>query len=437
MIRPRGGDFCYTDSEVDQMAEEIRFARACGADGVVLGLLTPDGDVDRQRTEALVKAADGMEVTFHRAFDMARDPFAALDAVVACGCRRILTSGGCNTAVEGACNTPRTGCPGCGTYRDHGRQRRECLECPPAGRGGADALHFSARGWRESRMRFRNPRVSMGGGRNPRIRRSVCRRDACTTDSQRTRTMIRWLILLLSLGLCACGGSRYGSGIPAYYDPLLDAALAECPRADSLQQLLRETPRAEREAMAWLMAWMPCGDLDTMRLDLLRENVTYACRARAQFPWAQTLPDSIFLNEVLPYAAVDEVRDAWRGDFYARFAPCVAGCRTLREAAEAVNRSIVERVGGVQYAAREDQPEPRGVDASAHGLLYGTFGAAGRCPAVGGHSGTVRRNPGLARRPGQPQLDGGVVRRRMALHGVLFFRDSTGRGSWPMPGEPR
>ncbi len=160
--------------------------------------------------------------------------------------------------------------------------------------------------------------------------------------------MIRWLILLLSLGLCACGGSRYGSGIPAYYDPLLDAALAECPRADSLRQLLRETPRAEREAMAWLMAWMPCGDLDTMRLDLLRENVTYACRARAQFPWAQTLPDSIFLNEVLPYAAVDEVRDAWRGDFYARFAPCVAGCRTLREAAEAVNRSIVERVG-VEY----------------------------------------------------------------------------------------
>lgn len=58
--------------------------------------------------------------------------------------------------------------------------------------------------------------------------------------------MIRLLTLLMCLGLCACGGSRYGSGIPESYDPLLDAALAECPRADSLRMLLRETPRAER-----------------------------------------------------------------------------------------------------------------------------------------------------------------------------------------------
>ncbi len=166
--------------------------------------------------------------------------------------------------------------------------------------------------------------------------------------------MIRWLLLLLSAGLCACGGSRYGSGIPACYDPLLDAALSESPRADSLRQLLRETPREEREAMAWLIAWMPCGDRDTMRLDLLRENVSCACRARAQFPWSRRLPDSIFLNEVLPYAVIDEVRDSWRADFYERFAPCVAGCRTLREAAEAVNRAIVERVG-VEYNTQREK----------------------------------------------------------------------------------
>lgn len=166
--------------------------------------------------------------------------------------------------------------------------------------------------------------------------------------------MIRWLILLLSLGLCACGGSRYGSGIPESYDPLLDAALAGCPRADSLRQLLRETPRAEREAMAFLIAWMPCGDRDTMRLDLLRENVTCACRARERFRWAKELPDSIFLNEVLPYAVIDEVRDGWRADFLERFAPCVSDCRTLREAAETVNRVIVERVG-VEYNTRREK----------------------------------------------------------------------------------
>lgn len=154
-------------------------------------------------------------------------------------------------------------------------------------------------------------------------------------------------LLLLMLGAlfgASCATNPYGEGIPASYVPLLDAALEETPRADSLRMLLRETPRAEREAMAYLIAWMPRGDRDTMSLELLRENVHYACLARKEYPWAKSLPDSVFLNEVLPYAVVDEVRDSWRADFYERFAPCVAGCTTLREAFEAVNRNLRDRV---------------------------------------------------------------------------------------------
>lgn len=154
-------------------------------------------------------------------------------------------------------------------------------------------------------------------------------------------------LLLLMLGALfgvSCATNPYGEGIPASYVPLLDAALEETPRADSLRMLLRETPRAEREAMAYLIAWMPRGDRDTMSLELLRENVHYACLARKEYPWAKSLPDSVFLNEVLPYAVVDEVRDSWRADFYERFAPCVAGCTTLCEAFEAVNRNLRDRV---------------------------------------------------------------------------------------------
>ena len=129
MIRPRGGDFCYTDAETALMAEEIRFARACGADGVVLGVLTPDGEVDETRTAQLVREAEGMEVTFHRAFDMTRDPRQALEAVIRTGCRRVLTSGagGCRDAASlgGAGGRP---------HRNHGRKRRQSVERPPAGR---------------------------------------------------------------------------------------------------------------------------------------------------------------------------------------------------------------------------------------------------------------------------------------------------------------
>ena len=99
MIRPRGGDFLYTAQEFDQMRLDIEYARSCGADAVVLGLLLPDGRIDTERTAELVAAAGAMEVTFHRAADLTPDPVEAVGDILAAGCRRILTSGGCQTAA--------------------------------------------------------------------------------------------------------------------------------------------------------------------------------------------------------------------------------------------------------------------------------------------------------------------------------------------------
>lgn len=163
MIRPRGGDFLYSDLEFEQMALELKQAKACGANAAVLGVLTPNGDVDKERTTRLVKLAAPMPVVFHRAFDMTRDWHTALEDIIACGCRRILTSGGRNTAMEGI-----------GTLRDIVTQARGRIEIM-AGSGvnpanalsladtGVDALHFSARSRRDSGMLYRNPQVSMGG----------------------------------------------------------------------------------------------------------------------------------------------------------------------------------------------------------------------------------------------------------------------------------
>ena len=164
IIRPRGGDFCYTDDELSVMAYDIGVARQAGADGVVFGVLRPDGSIHLEAMRQLMEAARGMSVTFHRAFDVCRDPFEALEQIVALGCDRILTSGQEPTAEEGIpllaqLNRRAAGriaiMPGCGVNAGNIARIAHATGC--------HEFHFSGRSAVESTMEYRNPRVSMGG----------------------------------------------------------------------------------------------------------------------------------------------------------------------------------------------------------------------------------------------------------------------------------
>ncbi|MBR6883838.1 MAG: copper homeostasis protein CutC, partial [Bacteroidales bacterium] len=105
LIRPRPGDFCYSEAEINQMEKEIETALEEGADGIVIGCLTPEGEVDEAAMERLVRTAKNrnarVSITFHRAFDRCPNPAAALERILLLGCDRILTSGGKPTAEEG------------------------------------------------------------------------------------------------------------------------------------------------------------------------------------------------------------------------------------------------------------------------------------------------------------------------------------------------
>lgn len=93
IIRPRGGDFLYTEPEFQAMVEDVRRCEQLGCDGVVIGMLREDGTVDVDRCAELIRNAAAMQVTFHRAFDRVNDPFTALEQIIDLGCARILTSG--------------------------------------------------------------------------------------------------------------------------------------------------------------------------------------------------------------------------------------------------------------------------------------------------------------------------------------------------------
>ena len=101
IVRPRGGDFCYTNLEFEVMKSDVEAVKSAGANGIVIGILNPDATIDIQRTQELVRLAEPLPVTFHRAFDYTPDPFLSLEILADNGISRILSSGQATSALKG------------------------------------------------------------------------------------------------------------------------------------------------------------------------------------------------------------------------------------------------------------------------------------------------------------------------------------------------
>ena len=164
IIRPRGGDFLYSPLEQRIMLKDIDNARRLGADGVVFGCLTAEGDIDITLMEQLIEVAGDMSVTFHRAFDVCRNPHKAIEDIISLGCNRILTSGQQPTAEQGIMLLKElkkqaaghiTLLAGCGV--------NETNIAHIAKETGIHEFHFSARETLKSGMKYHNEIVSMGG----------------------------------------------------------------------------------------------------------------------------------------------------------------------------------------------------------------------------------------------------------------------------------
>ncbi|GAA4213702.1 copper homeostasis protein CutC [Pedobacter jeongneungensis] len=163
IIRPRGGDFLYSDTEFELIKEDIKICNSLNCEGVVIGILKADGTIDKERCAELIELARPMDVAFHRAFDMSNDMYQALEDLIELGIKRVLTSGGASSALLGAeklsqlvkkANGKITIMPGAGINENNIQQLID--------QTGATEFHASAKEFVESKMKFRNNESKMG-----------------------------------------------------------------------------------------------------------------------------------------------------------------------------------------------------------------------------------------------------------------------------------
>jgi transglutaminase-like putative cysteine protease len=146
----------------------------------------------------------------------------------------------------------------------------------------------------------------------------------------------------------------YPAGVPESYCAELDKVLAESGREEALCDFLAQLPENQQRDAAYLLTNMYVEDLKNMDLALLAENLEYAALAHEKYEWAKALPEEVYLQDVLPYHVVDEVRDSWRKELYEMFSPAVDTCKTMYDAVCAVNANI-PRLTGVDYNTKREK----------------------------------------------------------------------------------
>ena len=152
-----------------------------------------------------------------------------------------------------------------------------------------------------------------------------------------------------------------------WWDDDVEQALAKAKvnRAE-LEKALAAVPKEQRKGMAFLVANMPDGDLKTLKADFLVANTGLAYKARAEMPWGADIPEDVFLNDVLPYANVDETREAWRQEFYDLCMPIAKACKTPGEAAQKINGELFKKLN-VKYSTERKAPNQSPKESIAQG----------------------------------------------------------------------
>ncbi|MFR6382572.1 MAG: hypothetical protein ACLUOS_10630 [Odoribacter splanchnicus] len=204
---------------------------------------------------------------------------------------------------------------------------------------------------------------------------------------------------LFMLCLLACTENKY-AGIPERDHALLDQASVKSDNATELTAALK-CPDNQKEGMAFLIAYMPERDLKELTADFLLENTAYAYQAREKYVWAREIPDTVFLNDVLPYVSLNETREGWRKEFYERFGKYVQHCKTIFEAIDSVNRNVRDEVLVDYNTNAVTGSESVRIHAAAYGFLYRIIDLADGCFPGCRNSFTGGRYSQLARRTGQ------------------------------------